>query len=173
MINRDNTCCFSGYRPEKLPWGTDEDDSRCKALKEVLADAAERIHLSGMRHFLCGMARGSDMYFCEAIIALRAKYPEITLEAAIPFERQAHNWPEADRNRYNDLIEKCDFLTCISRKYTKFCMHQRNRYMVDNSSVLLSVFDGMPGGTNNTITYATRSGLKVIIIKPTNAAGDD
>ena len=27
------TCAFSGHRPEKLPWGEDESDPRCAALK--------------------------------------------------------------------------------------------------------------------------------------------
>ena len=37
-------------------------------------------------------------------------------------------------------------------------------YMVDNSSLLLACFDGHPGGTMNTIVYAQRNDVKVIII---------
>ena len=43
-------------------------------------------------------------------------------------------------------------------------MMRRNRYMVDRSSLLLACFDGQTGGTMNTILYAQRSGLKVILI---------
>ena len=32
------SCCFSGYRPGKLPWGNDENDPRCRALKARLRD---------------------------------------------------------------------------------------------------------------------------------------
>ena len=116
LINRDNSCSFSGYRPEKLPWGTDETDPRCNLLKDEIAAAAERIHLLGIRHFICGMARGCDMFFCEAVIALREKYPEISLEAAIPYERQASNWPEDERIRYDSLIGKCDLVTYVSKE---------------------------------------------------------
>ena len=39
MPAKQMTVCFSGYRPEKLPWGYDEDDPRCAALKERLRQA--------------------------------------------------------------------------------------------------------------------------------------
>ena len=166
LINRDNSCCFSGYRPEKLPWGTDEADPRCVLLKDKIAAAAERIHLLGIRHFICGMARGGDMFFCEAVIALREKYPEISLEAAIPYERQASNWPEDERIRYDSLVGKCDLVTYVSREYTKQCMLRRNRYMVKNSSILLAVYDGKSGGTGYTVKHATQNGLEVVEIAP-------
>jgi len=166
MINRDNSCCFSGYRPEKLPWGTNEDDTRCVELKQKLNDALKRIYLTGRRHFICGMARGSDTYFCEAVIALRLKYPDITLEAAIPCEEQAARWPEEDRSRYFYLLGQCDHETYVSRKYTKDCMTRRNKYMVNNASVLLAVYDGKFGGTMHTIEYAMRRGLEITEIAP-------
>ena len=36
MRARPISCCFSGHRPGKLPWGDDEGDRRCLALKERL-----------------------------------------------------------------------------------------------------------------------------------------
>ena len=32
-MNRETTCCFTGHRPEKLPWREDEGDPRCLELK--------------------------------------------------------------------------------------------------------------------------------------------
>ena len=60
MRGRPCTCCFTGHRPEKLPWGSDETDPRCTALKRKLYDALEAAYDEGMRHFICGMARGCD-----------------------------------------------------------------------------------------------------------------
>ena len=33
---REKTVCFSGHRPEKLPWGDNERDERCVALKAAI-----------------------------------------------------------------------------------------------------------------------------------------
>jgi len=166
LINRDNSCCFSGYRPEKLPWGADESDARCVFLKERLLDTAERMIPSGIRHFICGMARGCDMYFCETALLLREKHSDVTVEAAIPYEKQASRWSGEDSARYSRLIRQCDHVTYVGREYSRCCMDRRNRYMVESSSILIAVYDGKPGGTKNTVRYAAQRGIEVIEIAP-------
>ena len=81
-MDRANICCFTGHRPDKLPWGRREEDPRCLALKARLGDALEALYLRDVRHFICGMAQGSDFYFAEAVLALRRRRPDVTLEAA-------------------------------------------------------------------------------------------
>jgi len=166
LINRDNSCCFSGYRPEKLPWGTDESALRCVELKEKIILAVERLSLSGIRHFICGMARGSDTFFCEAVLSFRENHAGITVEAAVPYENHGSGWCDEDRGRYLLLLGQCDFVSYVSSDYSKYCMLRRNRYMVDNSSVLIAVFDGKPGGTKYTLGYAVKRGLEIIEIEP-------
>ena len=79
-MDREHTCCFTGHRPHKLPWGENEHDARCIALKEQLTIALDRAYDLGFRHFICGMARGSDLYFAEGVLALRDRAPGVTLE---------------------------------------------------------------------------------------------
>ena len=86
---RQVTCSFTGHRPEKLPWGEDESDIRCAELKERLFDAVLAAYDQGYRHFLCGMARGSDFWFCEAVLRLQEIQTDVSLEAVIPFLGQA------------------------------------------------------------------------------------
>ena len=38
------TCCFTGHRPEKLPWGSDESSPDCGLLKERLAQTLEGLY---------------------------------------------------------------------------------------------------------------------------------
>ena len=164
-MRRLNTCCFTGHRPEKLPWHTQEDDPRCLALKRRLDGAVAQAYQDGYRHFMCGMARGADFYFCEAVMALRNRLPGITLEAVIPFEEQAARWREADRNRYFSLVAACDLETMVQLHYSRGCMLQRNRYMVDHSSRLIAAFDGLLGGTMYTVSYAMKKGLDIVTLE--------
>ena len=71
MDKRSVTCCFTGHRPNKLPWGNNEGDPRCLRLKEELAARLDGVYQAGFRHFLCGMALGCDLYFAEAVLTLR------------------------------------------------------------------------------------------------------
>ena len=161
MRARPISCCFSGHRPAKLPWGEDEDDPRCRALKARLRDALDAAYEAGYRHFICGMAQGCDLYFCEAVLALRERYPEVTVEAAIPCPTQADAWPEAERRRYRELVAKCDMETMVSDTYSSACMQRRDRYMVDHAMLLIAAFDGTAGGTRYTVEYALRRGIEI------------
>lgn len=161
---KDKTCSFTGHRPAKLPWGTRETDERCMALKGELAARLEGIYQAGYRHFICGMAIGCDMFFAEAVLALKDIHGDVTLEAAIPCASQPDKWTKAQRERYNTLLDRCDTVKLMQIQYTPDCMQRRNQYMVDRSSLLLACFDGRPGGTMSTILYAQRQGLKTSII---------
>lgn len=163
---KEQSCCFTGHRTSKLPWRGNEEDNRCLDLKEKLYDVAEALYRSGIRHYICGMAVGSDMYFCEAVLKLRLEHPEISLEAAIPCEEQTKLWGAPQRREYTRLVHQCDYETVIQREYTNDCMIKRNCYMVDNSSVLVAVFDGTAGGTMQTIKYAIKKGLEIIELRP-------
>ena len=66
-----------------------------------------------------------DMYAAEIVLALKEKYPQITLECAIPYERQAVRWPEALRNRYFSIAEQCDQETMLQTHYTQDCLRNR------------------------------------------------
>lgn len=164
MADRSTTCGFTGHRPVKLPWGMNENDPRCIALKEELAIRLEAIYSVGYRHFICGMAIGCDFYFAEAVIALREKHPDVTLEAAIPCGSQPDRWAENQRRRYNTLIDSCNNIKVMQISYTPDCMMKRNEYIVNNSSLMLACFDGRPGGTMKTLLYAERNNVKTIII---------
>lgn len=162
MINKEKSCCFTGHRIEKLPWRGNEQDERCIRLKEEISDAVEAAYSAGIRHFICGMATGCDMYFCEAAAALRNYHDDITIEAAIPCEEQAQRWPQELRRRYNELVVACDFYTLVQQHYTPECLMKRNRYMVDSSSLLIAAYNGRQGGTQSTMLYAIRQGLEII-----------
>ena len=161
---RPVSCCFTGHRPAKLPWGADESDPRCLRLKARLREVLARVADEGYSHFLCGMAEGCDLYCAEAVLELKASRPEITLEAAIPCPTQADGWSAAQRERYRRLLERCDDETLVQQGYSRDCYQRRNRYMVDHSSLLIALHDGLPGGTRYTIEYALRRGLDVIDI---------
>ena len=165
MIDKEQTCCFTGHRPVKLPWGARETDPRCAALKGQIAATLNGIYESGYRRFICGMAIGCDMYFAEAVLALRRLHPDVILEAAVPCDSQADRWTRSQREQYAELLAQCDLTTYVSHLYSPGCMMKRNQYMIDSSSLLLACFNGRSSGTMSTILYAERQGVRTIILE--------
>ena len=164
MVTLTSSCCFTGHRPSKLPWGYREEDLRCLDLKMDIVQALVALYERGYRHFLCGMAEGCDLYFAESVLLLREVHPDVSLEAAVPFRAQAEHWTAAQRERYQDLLTRCDTVTVLQEDYKPGCMMARNRYMVNRSSLLLACYNGEAGGTRSTILYAREQGLEIVTI---------
>ena len=80
-----NVCCFSGYRPEKMPSDMPEgspafQDMLVRLQKEILS-AAEK----GYCHFLTGMSRGFDLWAAEVVLSLQKSGVPIDLWEQLPF----------------------------------------------------------------------------------------
>ena len=160
-------CAFTGHRPQKLPFGSNESDERCITLKHCLHDLILRLIIErNVRHFISGMAIGTDMYAAEIILDLKKDYPDLILEAAIPCLSQDEKWTADQRKRYADLLSKCDKQTLIQKDYTDDCMMKRNYYMVDEADYLIAVWDGRPSGTGKTVNYAIKRYKPILAIDP-------
>jgi uncharacterized phage-like protein YoqJ len=155
---------FSGHRPERLPWGEDESDPRCAALRVLMRRGLERAAAAGYTDFLCGMARGCDFYFAEEVLALRGDLPELRLTAVLPCPSQPDAWREADRARYRALLGRCAEVRVLEPVYSEGCMLRRNRWMVGRADALMTVYDGGGGGTAQAVRCAERRGVPVFPI---------
>lgn len=167
-IVNHKSCCFTGHRPEKLPWGYNENRTECLKFKSMLRAEIEGMLEKGVTTFISGMAIGVDLMAAEIVLELKCSYPEkaIQLIAAIPFEGQADRWRENYRERYFKAIEQADQEVILQRRYTPSCMFERNRYMADRSAYMIAVYDGKPGGTKYTLDYALSKGLEVVTLRP-------
>ena len=162
-----HTCCFTGHRPQKLPWGFDEDRNGCIAMKEIVKLEIQNSILNyGITHFISGMALGFDMIAAEIVLELKKNYPFITLECALPCKNQQKYWQKEQKQRYEKNLSQADKITYVSDKlYFDGCMQKRNKYMIDNSSMLIALFNGSAGGTKQTVVRAKQKKLNVLIIK--------
>ena len=52
----------------------------------------------------------------------------------------------------------------VQGHYDRFCMHRRDRYLVDRARQILAVYDGSPGGTRYTLNYAMNQGLDILLL---------
>ena len=154
-------CGFTGHRPEKLPWGSYEEDPRCQALKTIIAREIEQAADAGADTFCCGMARGCDLYFAEAVLQLQKQRPELRLEAWLACPEQADRWGEEDRLRWQQLLKGCSQVHVVEDRYSDGYMLRRDSAMVDQISELITVWDGSHGGTGWTVRYAKWRGKKL------------
>ena len=143
---------FTGHRPNKLSRRGYGDTVTEEFIQEALEDLLGWVKPNGA---ITGMAQGVDQIATAACIKLR-----IPFTAAVPFRGQESIWPQAAQARYHQLLQHAEKIVYTNESY-KFSspsipdlMQHRNEYLVDNSQLLIGVFDGTPGGTANCIRYA-------------------
>ena len=100
----------------------------------------------GVRYFGCGGAQGFDTLAAQAVLAARRRHPQIRLILVLACPEQADRWPAAERARWRSALDACDLETMVQHNYDRFCMHRRDRYMVDRSQRIIAAYDGRTGG---------------------------
>ena len=157
---REKTCAITGMRPHKLPFR--EGDEQHRRLMERMEQNIRAVIEQGYTEFLSGGAMGPDLWYAETVHRLKQEHPHIRLVFILPCETQANRWPEEWRERYFNILAVSDDVFYTSHAYTPSCMHERNRELVDRSSLLFAVHDGLTsGGTRYTIEYARKQNVPV------------
>lgn len=152
---KEKTCCFTGHR--KI---TDNTVEITSSLKTELIKLIE----NGYTYFGTGGALGFDFLAAETVLELRKTYPYIKLILVLPCHTQTKYWVKNDIERYEKIKKQADKVKYISQNYYNGCMQERNRHLVNHSSVCICYKRKNYGGTAYTVDYAEKSGLEIIRI---------
>ena len=150
-IDINKSCCFTGHRPEKCK-GT-EADIRVQ-LKERIQVAIDE----GYTTFITGMAAGVDTWAAQEVLEVKATNSNIKLICAVPFPGVEKNRTLEEQELFKLIFSKADETVFICKKHQRWCFHARDEWMVNHSSKVIAVFNGSPGGTEETINYAKAQG---------------
>ena len=120
---------------------------------------------SGYRCFITGGAIGFDTLSAQTVLNAKQEHrrKKIKLILAIPCPEQADGWEQADIDVYEHIKILADSVVYVSTHNKKGCMHKRNRYMVDNSSLCIAYMTRQSGGTAYTVKYAQENNKKSAI----------
>lgn len=154
---RQHRCCFTGHRPERLRISESEVIS---CLKEEIRTAIT----DGFQTFISGVARGVDLWAAEVVLALRDEGAAVRLICASPYRGFESRWSREWQERYRRVMKQADLVRFICPGYSRDCFQLRNQWMVDHSTRVIAVYNGQPSGTRNTIEYARRCGVPVILL---------
>lgn len=152
-IDRSKTCSFTGHR--------DIPDSMESHLFQRVMDGVHYLYSKKIKTFLAGGAIGFDTLAAKAVIECRKIHQDIRLILVLPCQDQARRWKQSDIDTYESIKDLADEVICLSDHYYSGCMHNRNRYLIDNSSACICYLTQESGGTAYTVKYAKNSGLSI------------
>lgn len=146
-----STCAFTGHRVIKKDFN-----------KQKLSEVIDKVIDAGYKTFLVGMAWGFDLIAFETLLTKKDKNIEII--ACVPCKNQEVYFKKTEKEKYLEYIKKADKIVFVSNEYYEGCMQKRNRYLVDNSSLLIAYIYSNMGGTKNTVSYAEKKGKNIIYL---------
>ncbi|WP_405343941.1 SLOG family protein [Ruminococcus sp.] len=153
-----HTCTFTGHRPEHLAIPQAQ-------VIQWLEEQIERAADEGYTNFITGMQRGVDLLAAEAVLKLIDKDRQIRLIAACAFRGMEEDWETDWKERYYYVLSRSELVYYISDHPDKRPFLDRNHWMVDRASRLIAVYTGAPGDTKETIEYARKKNLDIMMIE--------
>jgi len=151
----------TGHRPDKLGREYDMIGPYSNHIRTELQTVIDSFSHNNLE-LLTGMALGVDMIWAQ--LAIHNNIPFI---AYIPFKGQELKWPEKSQKLYHQLLSKAEkIIICSPGSYSAQKMQIRNIKMVDDSNLLVAVFDGTTGGTYNCVQYAESISKSILRINP-------
>ena len=152
-MENEKICCFTGHR-------SFSDDP--KEIRNILSVLLDNMITGGYTVFRAGGALGFDMLAAETVLAKKEDGRNIRLELMLPCPEQADKWNAESKARYRRILLLADSKSYIANSYSPTCMHERNRQLVDGSSLCIAYKKYEKGGTAYTCRYAETKGVKII-----------
>lgn len=154
------TCCFTGHRPIFFPWKDNLSDKRAqKLILELKCEIENAIH-DGYTRFLWGGALGVDTWAAQCVMSAKKK-TDIKLAAVLPY-KEYNNF--VTDFRYLSVINHSDEIIIVGAHKSMRMLQIRDRYMIDNSSRIIAVYDGrsnLKSGTCRALCYAKEKNIEI------------
>lgn len=166
-LDINKTVCFTGRRPKYL-FGYNDDKSYLR-LMSYMYNIVKNVYNKGYRNFITGGAQGFDQLMFRVVNKLKRDNPDMNIKNILylPCKEQSSKWGKEGlfgSDNYDKMLKAADDIYYVSDTYTNTCLMDRNRAMIDNSSLVIALYDDEnwyneerlrnTSGTLNALNYA-------------------
>ena len=135
------TCAIIDCSPLCFPWGFDEEDEGCAALKLILMNRISKLRGEACTRFAVSMDCGVGLYAAEIIHGLKESDCELESICYVPCEEQATKWTPELRDRYFIALAACTKVVTVAYDKTVGCEFKAHLEAMKEADTLIAVFD--------------------------------
>ena len=135
------TCAIIGCSPMCFPWGFDEEDEGCAALKLILINQITRLRGEGYIRFAVSMDCGVGLYVAEILHGLKGSDDALETICYVPYEEQATKWTPELRDRYFNALAACTEIVNVAYEKTVDCEFKAPLAAINEADTLIAVYD--------------------------------
>ena len=135
------SCAIIGCSPMCFPWGFDEEDEGCAALKLILINQISKLRGEGCTRFTVSMDCGVGLYAAEILQGLKGSEEELETICFVPYEEQATKWTPELRDRYFNALAVCTEVVNVA--YEKTVGFEFKAYLeaINEADTVMVVYD--------------------------------
>ncbi len=134
-------CAIIGCSPMCFPWGFDEEDEGCVALKLILMNQISKLRGEGCTRFAVSMDCGVGLYAAEILQGLKESDDALETICYIPYEEQATKWTPELRERYFNALAACTEVVNVAYEKTVGCEFKAHLEAIKDSDTVIAVYD--------------------------------
>ena len=124
-----------------FPWGFDEEDEGCVALKLILMNQISKLRGEGCTRFAVSMDCGVGLYAAEILQGLKESDDALETICYIPYEEQATKWTPELRERYFNALAACTEVVNVAYEKTVGCEFKAHLEAIKDSDTVIAVYD--------------------------------
>ncbi|TMW73375.1 SLOG family protein [Alteribacter natronophilus] len=127
-----------------------------KAIEKKLMSLKEEIDFKWL---LTSGQPGIEQWAAEAVLQLKAVYPDLNLATLAPFHSQEERWKEDWKASYENIWANSDYADYITKRpYDNPAqLKMKNQFIVEKSSAFLVLYDeATPGSPDYYLSYAKK-----------------
>ena len=135
------TCAIIGCSPMCFPWGFDEEDEGCAALKLILINQISKLRREGCTRFALSIDCGVGLYAVEILHGLKESDEELETICYVPYEEQATKWTPELRDRYFNALAACTEVVNVAYEKTVGCEFKAHLKAMKEADAVIVVFN--------------------------------
>ena len=135
------SCAIIGCSPMCFPWGFDEEDEGCAALKLILINQISKLKGEGCTRFAVSMDCGVGLYAAEILHGLKEPHDALESVCYVPDEEQATKWTPELRDRYFNALVACTEVVNVAYEKTVGCEFKAYLETIKDADTVIAVYD--------------------------------
>lgn len=160
--------CLIGPNPNDFPFDYANDYLQKAMYQDKLYKKITDLIHKGCKQFITGMELGAELDFANAITYIRDEsFPDegITIEGVIAHSNMHKEYTGENWMTFTGVFKNCDKKTIVSEHLTVDCRIKSMKYMIDNSDIVLAVWNGEEAGEIwDMLQYAKSLDKKIIYV---------
>jgi len=118
---------------------------KVEPVKQKIHEELQRALKAGYKYFYAALSGEASLLFLETAIPFREQYPDVSIEAMLPYKEWVEEQNEKDRY-YRALIQTNGYKVCCNQDYGDNIFIVNNQ-LLDLCSRLIAIHDGRDADT--------------------------